>query len=47
MVERGLLPAIRLGHRTVRFRWIDVEKTLRDLTINPKSLERKSPYTQV
>jgi excisionase family DNA binding protein len=33
LVSRGHLPAIRLGHRTVRFRWSDVEKTLETLTI--------------
>jgi len=42
MVARGNLPAIRFGHRTVRFRWIDVEKALRDLTTNPRPVENKS-----
>jgi excisionase family DNA binding protein len=42
MVARGHLPAIRFGHRTVRFRWIDVEKAIRDLTINPWPVEKQS-----
>ena len=37
MVARGVLPAIRLGHRTLRFRWSDVERTLSQLTINTKT----------
>jgi excisionase family DNA binding protein len=36
MVARGVLPAIRLGHRTLRFRWSDVERALSQLTINIK-----------
>lgn len=33
LVARKLVPVIRLGHRTVRFRWQDVEDALDDLTV--------------
>lgn len=35
MARAGQIPRIRLGHRSVKFRWSDVEKALEKLTLNP------------
>jgi excisionase family DNA binding protein len=33
MVKRRKIPVIRMGHRTVRFSWPDVEAALEKLTV--------------
>jgi hypothetical protein len=33
LVRRKKIPVVRLGHRTTRFSWPDVERALRHLTV--------------
>ena len=33
MIKRRKIPVIRIGHRTVRFSWPDVEAALEKLTV--------------